>query len=207
MVVAFNTGAIWRFRCTLVRFGDLSGDRDPTTGRTDVLVKRTLNVAGIDRSNVVDSMALVNESGEIQVLYPAQTPTSRGVVIGMADGSVRSLSYSISPTTFNQALQFCLGVKSDPTQKTDTSAKMTIQLFNQDGDVLLLTDFTVGGSLGFKCMNIPNSEIPSEGEIGTLRKQVLVQRTLELKGIEPSKVVESYEIITPTGVTIVRYPG
>jgi hypothetical protein len=193
------------FRCTLVRLRDLAGDREPVTGRIDVLVKRTLNVVGMDRSNVVDSMALVNESGEIQVLYPAQ-PRAGSIQVVMGDGSVRFVSANISPTTFNQALLFCLGI-GDLIQKTDASAKMTIQLFNQQGDILLVTDLHVGGSLRSKCMNISNSEIPGEGEIGTLRKQVLVQRTLDLKGIDPSKVVESYEIITLTGATIVRYPG
>ena len=192
------------FRCTLVRLGDLGGDRDPTTGRIDVLVKRTLNLVGLDKSKVVDSMALVDENGEIQVVY---SPHSQGILVALGDGSVRSLSSSISSTTFNQALQFCLGITSERIQKTDASAKMTIQLSNQLGDVLLVRDLPVVGSLKSKCMNIPNSEIPGEGEIGTLRKQVLVQRTLELKGIDPSKVVESYEIVTLEGITLVRYPA
>jgi hypothetical protein len=144
------------------------------------------------------------KSGWVQSLK-AQT-TAGGINVGLGDGSVRFISPTISGTTLGQVLRFCLGVKADLIQKTDASAKLTIELFNQQGEVLLVTDFTVGGSLRFKCMNISNSEIPGAGEIGTLRKQVLVQRTLELRGIDTSKVVESFEIVNLTGETAVRYP-
>ncbi|HSE30253.1 MAG TPA: hypothetical protein VLA93_01620 [Pyrinomonadaceae bacterium] len=134
----------------------------------------------------------------------AQTTADRVIQVGLGDGSVRFISNSIAYTTWNTALQFCLGVKGDLIRKQDALTKLTVSLRDARGNILVERDFTKSGTPGFRCMLISNNEIPGEREPSG-RIQLWVREEMRLEGLQNSDMVRSMEVLDEgTGETRVR---
>jgi prepilin-type processing-associated H-X9-DG protein len=124
----------------------------------------------------------------------AQTTADGSVNVGFGDGSVRFISDRIAYTTWNHALQFCLGVKDDLIRKQDALAKLTVSLRDSKGNILVERDFTKSGTPGFQCMLISNSEIPGQREPSG-RIQLWVREEMRLEGLQSSDIVHSIAVL------------